>query len=50
MNPFDAAPLNLREDLRSALNEAWRRLGECGAWLDGAQRLAIAAAARVCSP
>jgi hypothetical protein len=46
MNPFDAAPLNLREDLRSALNEAWRRLGECGAWLDGAQRLAIAAAAR----
>ena len=34
MNPFDAAPLNLREDLRSALNEAWRRLGEGGVGIE----------------
>ncbi len=46
MSPFDVAPVAMRDDIREALKNAWRRLGETGAWLDGAQRVAIGAAAR----
>ena len=46
LNRFKDAPLTIREDLLSALARTWGRLAEPGAWLDGAQRIAIAAEAR----
>ena len=46
MSPFDAAPVTMRDDIRRALKTAWRQLGETGAWLDGAQRVAVAAEVR----
>lgn len=36
----------VREDLATALETAWTQLGEPGSWLDGGQRLAVAAEAR----
>lgn len=38
--------LPIRDDLRAALLRAWDELGHAGAWLDGEQRLAVAAEAR----
>lgn len=45
-NPFDSAPAPIRADLNEALGRAWQRLAAPGAWLDGARRVAVAAAAR----
>ena len=45
-NPFDAAPVAIRRDLYAALGRVWPRLAGAGCWLDGAQRLAVAAEAR----
>ena len=44
--PFDEAPLDIRQDLLAALARTWGCLARPGAWLDGAQRAAIAAEAR----
>ena len=44
---FQHTPIPVRDDLRTALGRTWDRLGEPGAWLDGAQRVAIAAEARI---
>jgi hypothetical protein len=43
---YAAAPVAVREDLAQAHREAWRRLAAAGAWWTGAERVAIAAAAR----
>ena len=43
---YDTAPVALRDDLRDALNRAHERLAQPGSWLDGPQRLAVAAEAR----
>jgi hypothetical protein len=43
---YAAAPVAVREDLAQAHREAWRRLAAPGTWWTGAERLAIAAAAR----
>ncbi len=45
-NPFEAAPVRLRNDLLQALGRAWTWLAGPGSWLEGAQRLAVAAEAR----
>lgn len=45
-HPFDGAPAPIRADLFEALGRAWQRLAAPGAWLDGAQRVAVAQAAR----
>lgn len=41
-----AATLPVRDDIRAALREEWRRLASAGTWFDGATRVAIAAEAR----
>ncbi len=43
---FETAPLDMRDDLRSALARTWRQLGESGSWLDGSTRVAVAAEVR----
>lgn len=45
-NPFENAPRTIRRPLRAALETAWSQLAEPGAWLTGAQRLAVVAEAR----
>ncbi|MDP6564726.1 MAG: alkylhydroperoxidase-related (seleno)protein, partial [Alphaproteobacteria bacterium] len=45
-SPFANPPVDLRDDLSVALDRAWARLGEPGSWLNGEQRLAVAAEAR----
>jgi hypothetical protein len=46
MPAHDAAPRALRPDLRDALNRNHDRLAQPGCWLDGRQRLDVAAEAR----
>lgn len=36
-----SSPPDLRADLRAAHDEAWRRLGQAGTWLSGAERAAV---------
>lgn len=43
---FEVPPTTIRPPLGSALETAWSQLAETGAWLTGAQRLAVAAEAR----
>jgi hypothetical protein len=43
---FAQTPIPIRADLRAALARSWTRLGEPGAWLDGATRVQVAAEAR----
>jgi hypothetical protein len=43
---FDASPLPIRDDLKSAISMAWSEIAQVGAWLNGDQRLAIANEAR----
>ena len=44
---YDPAALPVRGDLAAALEVAWQRLAGCGTWWTGAERLAIAAEARL---
>jgi len=39
---YSSSPYPIREDLVEAQRTAWRRLGEPGAFLDGARRIAVA--------
>jgi len=41
-----SAQVTIREDLTAAHARAWERIGNPGTWLDGAQRVAIAAETR----
>ena len=43
---YDGAPLSVRRDLADAHLRVWDRLASPGTWLDGATRVAVAAAAR----
>ncbi len=43
---FPNPPPELRADLLDGLDTAWPQIGRVGAWLTGAERLAVAAAAR----
>lgn len=43
---FNDIDLSIREDLRTALQEAWRRLARPGNWFTGRERVAIAADSR----
>lgn len=43
---YDRAPHSVRRDLADAHSRAWDRLALPGTWLDGATRVAVAAAAR----
>jgi hypothetical protein len=43
---YDGAPHSVRRDLADAHLRAWDRLASPGTWLDGATRVAVAAAAR----
>jgi hypothetical protein len=43
---FANAPVEMRTDMRHAIEVAWSELGECGAWLTAAERRAVAAEAR----
>lgn len=43
---FENSPKSIRPPLLAALETAWSQLAEPGAWLTGAQRLAVAAEAR----
>lgn len=43
---FANAEVDMRPDIRAALEVAWQALGQTGAWLSGRQRLAVAAEAR----
>lgn len=43
---YDDAPVPVRQDLTDSHRRAWRRIAEPGTWLDGATRVAIAAASR----
>ena len=43
---IDTSPLAVRDDLKSALTQAWSEVAQTGAWLSGEQRLAIANEAR----
>lgn len=45
-NIFEIAPATIRPPLLLALETAWPQLAEPGAWLTGAQRLAVVAEAR----
>ena len=46
MSYFASQSLPIRADLGAALDRGWAQLGEAGAWLTGAQRVAIAQEAR----
>ena len=43
---YDGAPMKIREDLIGAHEHAWQRIARPGTWLDGKQRVAIAAETR----
>ncbi len=43
---IDTSPLTVRDNLKSALTQAWSEVAQTGAWLSGEQRLAIANEAR----
>ena len=43
---INTSPLTVRDDLKSALTQAWSEVAQIGAWLSGEQRLAIANEAR----
>lgn len=43
---FESTDLPIRDELWAALAKAWAELGQAGAWLTGAQRVAVAAEAR----
>ena len=45
-NPFEAALITIRAELQAALARAWSQLAEPGAWLNGAQRAAVATETR----
>ena len=46
MNNFTTAALPIRADLAAALDRGWAQLGETGAWLTGAERVAVVREAR----
>src|SRR5215831_15601749 len=43
---YASTQVTIREDLTAAHARAWERIGNPGTWLDGAQRVAIAAETR----
>lgn len=43
---INTSPINVRDDLTSALTKAWSEIAQVGAWLSAEQRLAIAKEAR----
>ena len=43
---YEATNITVRSDLVGAHQRAWTRLDRAGTWLDGRQRLAVAAEAR----
>lgn len=44
--PYQTTPLRIRDDLAAAHRRAWEHIAAAGTWLDGAQRIAIAAETR----
>lgn len=44
--PYEASPIEIRDDLAGAHRRAWKHIASAGTWWDGEQRTAIAAEAR----
>lgn len=44
--PYEASPIEIRDDLAGAHRRAWKRIASPGTWWNGAERVAIAAEAR----
>ena len=47
MQDFDYGPYSVRADIRAAHRRLWEHIGKPGTWWTGAQRVAMAAAARL---